>query len=202
MRSRGAGRGGAPLALAAAVAVLGLIERPACAGLVLTGAGGWFEPWDGSGGFSVLGQALASLAHDGRFRVGGEFEYHRYETELFGASDIRMETFALRGIFNYVLLPSAPVRPYVGAGLGTEFQHIDSHEIEKQKGDDKVQSFGSGLSILGILGVEVPLGQHLSVFAEGRLGYSMLVTIFKDTHDPAVEYTGGAHGLGGLRIRF
>ncbi|MGH0036309.1 MAG: hypothetical protein ACQGVK_14880 [Myxococcota bacterium] len=182
---------------------LGLIAAsPAQARLVLGAGGGWFEPWDGSGDFSVMGQVLASIGKQEKLRIGGEFEYHQFDTRLFGARNIDMQTFALRGIMQFFPMPEWVVQPYAGIGIGTEVQYVDSDEVKEQQGDDIVPVVGSGFSLLGILGAEIPIGDHFSFFAEGRLGYSMLLIIRKDNDSVDHEGTGGAHGLGGFRIRF
>jgi hypothetical protein len=113
-----------------------------------------------------------------------------------------MKTFALRGIIQFFPMPEWAVQPYVGIGIGTEIQYVDSDEVEDQQGDDIVPTVGSGLSLSGILGAEIPLGDHVSFFAEGRIGYSMLLIVRKDNDSVDHEDTGGALGLGGLRIRF
>lgn len=181
----------------------GLVVAPTADARLVLGAGsGYFEPWDGSGGFSVTGQILASIGKREKLRIGGEFEYHQFDTELFGAKNVDMKTFALRAIFHFFPLPEWAVKPYAGFGIGTEGQWVDDRKVEKDQGDDIVPQFGTGLSVLGILGAEVPLGEHVSLFAEGRVGYSMLLIIRKDNDSLDHEDTGGVHGLGGIRIRF
>jgi hypothetical protein len=175
---------------------------PAEARLVLGTGAGFFEPWDGSGDFSVMGQILASIGKQEKLRLGGEFEYHQFDTELFGAKNVDMKTFGLRGIIQYFPLPEWTVQPYFGVGIGTEVQWVDSDEVEEQQGDDITPEVGSGLSLLGLFGAELPLGHHVSFFAEGRVGYSMLLIVRKDNDSVDHEVTGGVHGLGGIRIRF
>ena len=53
--------------------------------------GGYFEPWEGEGGFSVMGQVLWSTGSE-RFRFGGEIGYTPYDTDFLGVSHVDVQS--------------------------------------------------------------------------------------------------------------
>jgi hypothetical protein len=77
---------------------------------------------------------------------------------------------------------------------------------ERHGGVASVNKFGFGLGLLGLVGVEVPLGATVAAFAEGRASVDLQLTNLSDSSDDSgdigVENLGGVTGIGGIRIRF
>jgi hypothetical protein len=77
---------------------------------------------------------------------------------------------------------------------------IDEDEIEDaMPGAFVISEVGVGVGALGILGIEIPLGDHFALFGEGRAGVEVQLT---DAGGVDVENIGGVGGMFGLRIRF
>jgi hypothetical protein len=130
-----------------------------------------FVPYDGSAGVSGLVQLLGSGSE--KFRFGGEIEYRRYDSSIFGVDDVGFDSGSIRAIAQYHLWPDSSIDPYVGAGFGADFNVIDADKVEREleaRGNAfaSVQEFGVGLGLLGLVGVEVPLTPAVALFAEGR----------------------------------
>jgi len=166
---------------------------------VVSAAGGVFTPYSGSTGFSGVVQVLSALT-DSNLRVGGEIEYRGYKTEIFDVDDVGIDTISLRAVVQYVLLKE-PIRPYIGAGLGLGFNIIDGDKVEEERDDlSIITDFGVGVGVLGLVGVEVPLGQTVALFAEARAGADFQLT--GESGELDAVNLGGVSGLGGIRFRF
>lgn len=175
--------------------------------------GGVFEPWDGDLGGMGMIQGFAVFL-DGRLRVGGEFEGRTFETEIFDVRGVDMQSYVLRPQLQVVPWPDAPIRPYVGLGLGLLINVFDEHEIEDGRpGLDLDDEVGVAGGIMGLFGLEAPLGRGLVVFAEGRAeGAEQFSSECADVvvngfvvevcDDVDSDQIGGATGMIGLRYRF
>ncbi len=170
--------------------------------VVLSGAGGIFNPFDGKTGFSGLGQLMFQTSPQVRF--GGEFELRDYQAELFKVNNVDIQSFILRGIGLFFLRPEG-VSPYIGAGIGFSVNNFDENEVEKRRPSIRIKNdIGLGFGVLGLVGVEVPVGDRFAFFVEGRASADFQVT---NTEEPGgdetdIENIGGISGLGGIRLRF
>lgn len=173
--------------------------------------GGGFFPWDGDSGPTVIGQVGGRVKEN--WRLLGEFEYRDYSTTLLDVDDVDVQGYGLRFVAHYMFLPEDIVNPYVGAGVGLTLQALDNEKIERVL----EQSFASvdvtpvalSVAVMGILGLEIPVGDHFAFFAEGRVGADIALTRTevdtggnKTDDDLDAENLGGIHAIGGLRIRW
>ena len=162
---------------------------------------GVFIPWSGDAGFNVSGSAHVGLGSD-RFWVGGELEYRRFESRL--KTDFRPDTnsFALRFSFQYHPFPRAIVSPYAGISVGLMLHKVDDNHSRVDPNDKLRSDVSGGFTMLGVGGVEVPLGtQRLHLFAEGRLGNSSDLWKRKGGNWQT-DQVDGITAMGGLRFSF
>jgi hypothetical protein len=188
--------------LLAALAAL-LAAAPAGAGGHVAAQVGGFAPWSGDVGVMTSVQILGSNA-SGRSRWGGEFEYRQFDSKISGVSDVDVDSYVLRGMWQYHFRPDLRVTPYVGVGLGVAVNVVDDDEVDAALGFDARDSVGAGLDgvfLLGV-GVNIPGAEYMSVFAEGRVGLAFDVAGEGSQDGVAVENVGGASGSAGLRFRF
>jgi hypothetical protein len=192
--------------LVCAVLFAALAALPARAQLSLGAGGEVAIPWDGDSGWGASVEALYRLPARG-WRFGGEFEYRHYQSEFFGANDVDVDSYQIRLIAHY-LFDLGPIWPYVGLGLHSAVNVIDDEAIEAQVPFVNVDESGASIGATAIAGVEVPLFDCLSIFAEARAGVDAQLTEedddcnFCDDDDVGVEELGGFAGRGGVRIRF
>lgn len=159
-------------------------------------AEGVFIPFKGKAGFSLLGDF--AIQTNGGFRFGGEMEYRNYKAEMLDVDDVPIDTIGVRFVTRY-FFPVEVVKPYVGTGVGFSINIVDADKIEEESSDTKViNDVGAGIGILGLVGVEVPLGERFAIFGEGRLGYDAQ---FVDDGDLSIENLGGFGTLGGVRFK-
>ena len=170
---------------------------------VISAGGGIFYPFQGKSGFNVVVQAAGNISPQERFGV--ELEYRDSEVELFNAKDIDTQSFILRGIGQYFFRPQG-ISPYIGLGMNLAVNVFDEKEIEKKRSSINItQGWGFGYGLLGLLGVEVPVGGGLAFFGEGRVSGDIQFTRFKKRSGKnklRVESLSGLSGMGGLRMRF
>jgi hypothetical protein len=196
-----------------ATVLLSSIAATSSAEVFVSGAGGVFKPWEGQAGPTGLVQVLSPIGSSEKphLRAGAEIEYRNYKSKILHVSDVEFNSGSLRAVIQYHFLPDN-IDPYVGAGFGVDFNVIDSGKVERawEKDSDvdfaSVSPFGVGLGVLGLLGVEFPLGSTVALFAEGRAAISFQLTEtsknFESSGDIGVENLGGFSGIGGLRVRF
>jgi len=154
--------------------------------------GGVFAPYDGNpGGTALLGAEGRVSKH---VSVGGEVEYRKSEMRISSIPDVNVDSVNLRALVRYTWFPG-PVHPYVGAGAGLGVHSFD--------GTARVGSYrvgvdgtGVGVGVLGLAGLDVPLGERVSLFAEGRVSGDLETTLFSG------DQVGGVSGLSGARIHF
>jgi hypothetical protein len=189
-------------ALVAAAVILCALPALCSAGVVLSGGAGVFTPYKGDSGLAGVVQVLWSP--DARFRLGGELEYRNYRSSILGVHDVTFNTGSiLRLIVEYSFLEEG-ISPYVGAGFGMDVNAIDADKVEREleaRGlSAKADKVDLGLGLLGLAGVEVPLGSTVALFAEGRA--SVEITHGERQSDISGDSLGGFMGLGGIRFRF
>ncbi len=191
-----------------------ILAACACFALLLTGApaaadghvslqAGAFVPWQGDVGHAITLQFLGSN-ESAKSRWGGEFEYRRFESRIVGVSDVDVESYILRAMWQQHFRPDALVAPYIGLGLGVAINSVDDSKVDREKGRNVRGSTGAGLDALFLLGVRVtiPGAEYMSLFGEGRLGVGFDVTGRNDSSSLEVENLGGASGSIGVRFRF
>ena len=196
--------------LAALVALALTAGRSVHAGLVVGAGGGVFVPWKGEVGYSVSAHAMGSILGD-HLRLGGEFEFRRFDTEITGSawfddfftaepnySDTTYENYNLRFLVSYHPIPESVFSPYVGIGIGIAINVVDD---QARLFRDEVSG---GFGMLTLVGAELPFPglEHLFFFTEARAGF--VLDIWDDNVRDTVEADeiGGFTGMGGLRLRF
>jgi hypothetical protein len=171
--------------------------------VVISGGGGIFYPFKGKSGFNVVAQATGKISAQERWGV--ELEYRNYEAELFNAKDIDTQSYIVRGFGQYIFR-SQGISPYVGLGLNIAVNVFDKKEIEKKRSSLNIKrGVGFGAGIMGVLGVEVPMGQQLAFFAEGRVSGDFQLTHYEKRSGKdklSIESLSGLTGMGGIRLRF
>ena len=170
---------------------------------IISGGGGIFYPFKGKSGFNGVVRVAGEISsHE---RLGVELEFRKYETELFKAKDIDTQSYIVRGIGQYYFR-SQGISPYVGLGINLAVNVFDEDEIEKKRSSLNIKrgvGFGSG--IMGVLGVEAPMGQQLAFFAEGRVSGDFQLTHYEKRSGKdklSIESLSGLTGMGGIRLRF
>jgi hypothetical protein len=94
----------------------------------------------------------------------------------------------------------------VGLGINLAVNDFDGNEVERKRPSVDIKTgWGFGYGIMGLLGVEAPVGQQLALFVEGRVSGDFQITIYekrsgKDTLN--FESLSGLTGMGGIRMRF
>jgi outer membrane protein W len=118
--------------------------------------------------------------------------------------NVEVDSYLLRGLWQFHFVPDGPVTPYVGLGLGLAINAVDDDKVDAAKGFDARDAVGAGLDGTFMLGVaaRVPRAEYISVFAEGRLGLAFDAAGRGSADGVSVEDVGGASGSAGLRFRF
>ncbi len=169
----------------------------------ISAGGGIFYPFQGKSGFNAVVQAAGKISPQERFGV--ELEYRDSEMKLFNANNIETQSFILRGIGQYFFRPNG-ISPYIGLGFNFAVNVFDEKEIEKKRSSINItQDWGFGYGLLGLLGVEVPVGGGVAFFGEGRVSGDIQFTRYKKRSGKnklSVESLSGLTGMGGLRMRF
>jgi len=180
---------------AVTVGLLLLAAGPAAAaderGTVWLG-GGVFAPYDGNpGGSALLGAEGRVSQH---LSVGGEVEYRNAPMTVSGLHDVDTNSVNFRGLVRYTWLPSV-VHPYIGAGAGIGVHHFNG-AAHLGPYPVSVEGTGVGVGVLGLAGLDLPLGDRVSLFAEGRVSGDVETTLFSG------DQVGGVSGLSGARFTF
>lgn len=180
-------------------------------GPVHLGAGaGYFVPWQGEGGHAVTGQVLVS-SPSGHFRLGGEVLWRSYESRIFEVSDVDVDSYEVNFVFHYLFNPEG-VSPYLGGVIGFNINKIRKTEVEGDRPlvdvkDDTGAGFGTAL----VAGLDIPIGDHFTLYGEARLGIAYQQTssdddrdygYYDDYDDYDSEDLGGLTGVIGARYRF
>jgi len=171
--------------------------------VVISGGGGIFYPFKGKDGFNGVIQAAGNISP--QERLGLELEFRNYETEIFNAKNIDTQSYILRLIGQY-FFRSHGFSPYVGLGINAGVNVFDEDEIEKKRSSINVkQGWGFGFGIMGLLGVEIPVGGGVAFFGEGRVSGDFQVSTYEKRSGKdkiSFESLSGLTGMGGIRMRF
>jgi hypothetical protein len=164
---------------------------------------GGFVPWDGDAGYSLLMQLLGSGAA-GKARFGGEFEFRSFDSKIVGVSDVDVDAYVIRAVWQQHFAPDAPVSPYIGLGLGVAINDVDDEKVDRVRGEETRGNTGAGPDGVVMLGLQarIPGVDYLAVYVEGRAGFSIDITDRNDQTGLESESLGGASGNAGLRFRF
>lgn len=180
-----------------------LVALPATAAGHMSMQAGGFVPFQGDAGYSLLLQLLGSNAA-AKARFGGEFEYRSFDTTVLGVEDVDVDSYVLRLVWQQHFMPDAVVTPYLGLGIGVAINDVDAGKVDRVKGRNVRGSIGAGPDGLFMLGVQarIPGAEYLSIYGEGRVGFTYDVTDREDKTALDVESLGGFTGSAGLRFRF
>src|SRR5262249_4001521 len=141
---------------------------------------------EGDGGVTAQVRMGGGLSDN--VRLAGELEYKRSHQRLFHVDDIGIHAIGLHALLSYIIWPDAVVSPYAGAGLGLGGNIIDHKKLEDElqrrllaqqnvvAADVTVSPVGLSVGVFGLIGLQVPLGDHVRLFAEGRYGGDWQVT--------------------------
>jgi hypothetical protein len=164
---------------------------------------GGFVPWQGDAGYTLLMQLLGSGA-SGKARFGGELEFRSFDSRIVEVSDVEVDSYVLRAIWQQHFAPDGPVSPYIGLGLGIAISDVDDEKVDRVRGEETRGNTGAGPDGVFMLGVQarIPGADYLSVYAEGRAGFTIDITDRNDETGLETENLGGASGSAGLRFRF
>jgi len=186
-----------------AAAVLLFTAAPAAAGAFLAMQAGGFVPWQGDAGYSLALQLTGSNAA-ARSRWGGEFEFRNFDSTIVGVSGVEVESYIVRGVWQYFFMPDRFLTPYVGFGLGVSIDVVDDDKVDRVRSMDTIGSTSAGLDGLFLAGLQmaIPGVDALSVYAEGRVGFGFAVYGRHDNNSVETENLGGGSGNLGLRFRF
>ncbi|MEO8325400.1 MAG: hypothetical protein ABI618_06090 [Nitrospirota bacterium] len=171
--------------------------------VIISGGGGIFSPFQGKSGQSGSIQAMGLISP--QERMGVELEYRNYKNELFHAKNIDTQSYILRGIGQYYFR-SHGISPYVGLGVNIALNVFDEKDIEKKRDSINVKGDkGFGYGIMGLVGVEAPVGQGVALFVEGRVSADFLVTRYKNSsgnNKIDIQNLSGLTGMVGIRFHF
>ncbi len=183
--------------------------------------GGSFTPWEGNDGGSIALQYAHRFGS--RNYIGVEFEYRKFEAEIFNLQDVDLQSFDLRVIYRLDLLLGHAVTPYLGVGFGASVHKIDDpSRVERRLAIMEpgsifdVSRVGGGIGALALLGLDfsMPRVEWFSLFVEARVGYSLQFTNIEETDltpglldgifdtDTKVDNLGGISGQAGIRFHF
>ncbi len=158
----------------------------------VTAAGGVFVPYDGNAGPSAM------LGAEGRVSdhvsVGGELEYRHFDADGVAGTTASVDSLHARALVRYTWQPGV-VRPYLGAGAGLGVHDV-SGSIRDHDGYFSLSGTAVSLGVLGLAGLDLPLGDRFALFAEGRLSGDFATNLVSGAQ------LGGISGMSGARIRF
>jgi len=165
--------------------------------------GGVFGPWQGDAGYSLGLQMLGGGA-SGRARFGAEFEYRNFDTHILGVSDVNIDAYAIRAIWQQHIVPDRLISPYLGLSFGLTLTSIDDDRVDEVRGVDARGDSGAGIEGQFLFGIDgkIPDSEYLSLFAEARVGFGYEFNHLNNRSRIESENIGGIEGLTGLRFRF
>lgn len=171
--------------------------------VIISGGGGIFSPFQGKSGQSGSIQAMGLISP--QERIGLELEYRNYNTDLFHTKNIDTQAYILRGIGEY-FFRSHGITPYIGVGVNIALNVFDEKDVERKRPSINVKGGkGFGYGIMGLLGVEVPVGQRVALFAEGRVSADFQLSRYKNSSGKNkldIENLSGLTGMIGIRFHF
>jgi hypothetical protein len=188
----------------AAVLLSGVVgTTPASAAGFFSMQAGVFGPWQGDAGYSLAFQMLGGGA-SGRARFGAEFEYRNFDTHILGVSDVNLDAYAIRAIWQQHFIPDRLVSPYIGLSFGMTFTNIDDNRVDDVLGFDARGESGTGVEGQFLFGIDgkIPDSEFLSLFAEARVGFGYELNRLNNRSRIESENIGGIEGMTGVRFRF
>jgi hypothetical protein len=160
-------------------------------------AGGYFSPANGTAGGGTFFLGFYSELSP-RFFAGGEFDYTRFSSTIFGVRDVPFNSIGLTGAVKYYLLDET-VTPYIGGGAGYSFKFFDKDDVERRSSSlHVVSNLAKGFELVGIAGVSFEAARGVDLFAEARYSVDFIVT--ETNYRTDVLNMGGFAGIGGIRI--
>ena len=167
--------------------------------LQLGASGGVFYPWHGDTGYEVGVSLMWPFGSKRAWRAGGEVSFRDASSEFFNVEDVDVKSIRISPQIHYVF-KLGPVSPYLGVGLAIGINVIDPKKIERERPNvDVFSRVGGSFGAMGIVGIEVLLGDRLLAFVEGRVGADAQLT---SSGDIDVENIGGVSGIAGMRLLF
>jgi len=158
----------------------------------VSAAGGVFVPYHGSAG------PCATLGAEGRasdhVSVGGELEYRHFDADGVAGTTASVDSLHARALVRYTWQPGV-VRPYLGAGAGVGVHDV-SGSIRDEHSFFNLSGTAVSVGVLGLAGLDLPLGDRLALFAEGRISGDFATNLVSGAQ------LGGISGMSGARIRF
>ena len=185
-----------------------LLATPASARLVLSTGAGVFEPWQGSTGYELDAAMLATIGQRQNWRVGAEFSYRRAESRILRVNNIEFHSYRLSFVAHYRFLVREIIEPYIGLRLSVAVNSVNDEQIERGQPTRRVSEGSGGVGAAGIVGLDVPFGDHFAIYSEVSLGADVLWLHNGNNDDdwdltPYVsEGIGGVSGVAGIRVRF
>ena len=149
--------------------------------------------------YRFIGRMLGT-AYTDRLRLGAEVELSKYETMLAGLPGIQVKSYNIRAVLQIIPFPDQ-LSPYVGAGLGVDVMRLDDDMVESVITNYQIDKFGIAMGGVGFVGVQLPVNEYVTLFAEGRAAGAFEVFDAADVEMGAGIYDGYG-GIAGLRMRF
>lgn len=189
-----------------------LASSPADADKILSFGAGGVVPWEGDGGYSIVG-SIGYTPFSEHTRLALEFEYRSQDIKIdlrdldpsAGVVKLPVDTYDLRAVFRFVFNPGG-LSPYLGFGGGLKLISLDDRALKSAAGVPdsflSTKSYGVSGGLLGLLGLEFPfVAGTLAVFVEARADYAWEFTdgvgaVLNNGH------AGAFTGMGGLRLTF
>ena len=187
--------------------------------LFISAGAGVFDPWEGSAGYEIDASVMSTLGRIQSVRLGGEFAYRRAEGEILKVHNVDFESYRLSFVAHYRPLLGWFVEPYLGGRITAAYNDSDGKRIERERPPRDVhhsETFGFGAA--AIAGIDIPLGNHITLYGETSFGADLLlIDAHHENSDPddwdwgvldslsspySTENVGGVTGTAGVRVRF
>ena len=197
----------------AGIAAAALASSPAASDTILSAGAGGLVPWEGDGGYSIVG-SVGFNPFSQVTRLAVEFEYRDQDAKIdltasgFGVIKMPVDTYDLRAVFRLVFNPGG-LAPYLGIGAGLKLIVVDDSDLKKvfdipdlPSEFTSTKSYGVSGGLIGLVGVELPLVKdRFAIFLEARADYSWE---FTDGVSALLDndHLGAFTGMGGLRFMF
>ena len=145
-----------------------------------------------------LAREVIGAAFSDRVSLGAEFEVEKRPTSVMGLPETALKSYQLRATLQVVPFPRS-LSPYAGVGVGIGATRFDESAIDMARTPLGADSFSVGIGGVGYVGLRLPLGDHISVFGEGR---AAVATQLADDVVLGGDGRTALTGLAGLRMRF
>jgi opacity protein-like surface antigen len=175
--------------------------------------GGTFDPKEDAEEKGTNFMVGYDFISESGFGAGFELGYKNFKREMtvdvVGAKDItgEVEVHSIPFLFTgkYHLLFNEVVKPYLGAGVGFSFNHVDFDEIDKEvdkRGYIWLEKNENGVSfdVCGVAGIRFVIAQRFSLFVEGKYSYEMQ-KLEGIENDETLNF-GGFYGNVGIGVEF